>query len=74
MAAVSAAAMMRMRSRPGTRRESMTSAAPSPMHTMTGGAGDFSYEFARYEQAPSDVQGKEVAARAALAAEGSEED
>ena len=31
---------------------------------MTGGSGDFSYEFARYEQAPSDVQEREVAARA----------
>ena len=31
---------------------------------MTGGAGEFSYEFARYEQAPSDVQEKEIAARA----------
>ena len=31
---------------------------------MTGGAGDFAYEFARYEQAPQDVQEKEVKARA----------
>jgi elongation factor G len=31
---------------------------------MTGGAGEFSYEFARYEQAPSDVQEQEIAARA----------
>lgn len=44
------------------------------LRSMTGGRGDYSYEFARYEQAPSDVQGKEVAARAALAAEGGEED
>ena len=33
--------------------------------TMTGGSGTYSYEFARYEQAPSDVQEKEVASRAA---------
>ena len=25
---------------------------------MTGGSGDFSYEFARYEQAPSDIQAR----------------
>jgi elongation factor G len=31
---------------------------------MTGGRGDYEYEFARYEQAPADVQEKEVAARA----------
>ncbi len=40
---------------------------------MTGGRGTFAYEFARYEQAPSDVQEKEVAARAAKVAEGSDE-
>ena len=28
------------------------------LRSMTGGSGDFSYEFARYEQAPSDVQQK----------------
>ncbi|NLL77268.1 MAG: elongation factor G [Clostridiales bacterium] len=43
------------------------------LRSMTGGRGTFSYEFARYEQAPSDVQEKEVAARAAKVAEGSEE-
>ncbi len=37
------------------------------LRSMTGGSGDYSYEFARYEQAPSDVQEKEVAARAAEA-------
>lgn len=31
---------------------------------MTGGSGDFSYEFARYEQAPGEVQEKEVQERA----------
>ena len=35
------------------------------LRSMTGGSGDFSYEFARYEQAPSDIVEKEVAARAA---------
>jgi elongation factor G len=41
---------------------------------MTGGSGDFSYEFARYEQCPSDVQAKEVEARAAKVAADSESD
>ena len=41
------------------------------LRSMTGGAGDYEYEFARYEQCPSDVQAKEVEARAAkVAAEG----
>ena len=31
---------------------------------MTGGSGDFAYEFARYEQAPKDIMDKEIAARA----------
>ncbi|MDE6891573.1 MAG: elongation factor G [Lachnospiraceae bacterium] len=43
------------------------------LRSMTGGRGDFAYEFSRYEQAPSDVQEKEVAARAAKVAEGSDE-
>lgn len=43
------------------------------LRSMTGGRGDYSYEFARYEQCPSDVQEKEVAARAAKVAEGNEE-
>ena len=34
------------------------------LRSMTGGRGDYMYEFARYEQAPSDVQEKEIAARA----------
>lgn len=33
------------------------------LRSMTGGSGVFSYEFARYEQAPADIQEKEVAAR-----------
>ncbi len=39
------------------------------LRSMTGGRGDYAYEFVRYEQAPSDVQEKEVAARAAKVAE-----
>ncbi len=39
------------------------------LRSMTGGRGEYSYTFARYEQAPSDVQEKEVAARAAKVAE-----
>lgn len=35
------------------------------LRSMTGGIGDFSYEFTRYEQAPADVQKKEIEARAA---------
>lgn len=35
------------------------------LRSMTGGSGDFAYEFARYEQAPADIQAKEIAARAA---------
>ena len=34
------------------------------LRSMTGGSGTFSYEFARYEQTPSDIQVKEVEARA----------
>jgi elongation factor G len=34
------------------------------LRSMTGGSGDFSFEFARYEQAPSDIQEKEIEARA----------
>ena len=35
------------------------------LRSMTGGRGTYEYQFARYEQAPSDVQEKEIAARAA---------
>ncbi|MCI8993936.1 MAG: elongation factor G [Eubacterium sp.] len=35
------------------------------LRSMTGGSGDYSYEFVRYEQAPSDIQEKEIAKRAA---------
>ncbi|QBE98144.1 elongation factor G [Blautia producta] len=34
------------------------------LRSMTGGSGNFSFEFSRYEQAPSDIQEKEIAARA----------
>ena len=34
------------------------------LRSMTGGSGEFSYEFARYEQAPADVQAREIEARA----------
>jgi elongation factor G len=30
------------------------------LRSMTGGCGDFSYVFTRYEQAPSDVQQKVI--------------
>ena len=33
------------------------------LRSMTGGSGSYAYEFARYEQAPNDVQEKEIAAR-----------
>ena len=35
------------------------------LRSMTGGIGEYSYEFSRYEQAPGDVQKREVEARAA---------
>ena len=34
------------------------------LRSMTGGIGQYEYEFSRYEQAPGDVQKKEVEARA----------
>ena len=43
------------------------------LRSMTGGRGDYEYEFARYEQAPSDIQEAEVTARAAKVAENNEE-
>ncbi len=43
------------------------------LRSMTGGRGDYSYEFARYEQAPSDIQEAEVTARASKVAENNEE-
>ncbi|MCH4190881.1 MAG: elongation factor G [Butyrivibrio sp.] len=44
------------------------------LRSMTGGSGDFEYHFVRYEQAPAEVQEKEIAARAdKVAAENTEE-
>ena len=43
------------------------------LRSMTGGRGEFSYEFARYEQTPSDIQAAEVEARASKVAENAEE-
>jgi elongation factor G len=43
------------------------------LRSMTGGRGDYAYEFIRYEQAPAEIQEKEVAARAAQMADGEEE-
>ena len=34
------------------------------LRSMTGGRGNYEYTFSRYEQAPSDVQEKEIATRA----------
>lgn len=39
------------------------------LRSMTGGSGDYSYEFVRYEQAPNDIQEAEVKARASKVAE-----
>ncbi len=35
------------------------------LRSMTGGCGDFSYEFSRYEQAPAEIAEAEIARRAA---------
>lgn len=43
------------------------------LRSMTGGRGNYEYEFARYEQAPSDIQEAEVKARASKVAEDVEE-
>ncbi|MDO5701745.1 MAG: elongation factor G [Lachnospiraceae bacterium] len=42
------------------------------LRSMTGGSGDFAFEFARYEQAPADVQAKQVQLRADEVANGEE--
>ncbi len=44
------------------------------LRSMTGGRGDYSYEFARYEQAPNDIQATEVTARASKVAENAGEE
>ena len=43
------------------------------LRSMTGGRGDYAYEFCRYEQAPADIQAKEVEARAKQLEEGTED-
>ena len=44
------------------------------LRSMTGGAGDFSFEFARYEQAPADIQEKQIQSRQDMLAEGNDDD
>ncbi len=44
------------------------------LRSMTGGTGDYMYEFNRYEQAPFDVQQKEIEARKDKLVDISEED
>ncbi len=44
------------------------------LRSMTGGRGSYEYTLARYEQAPADVQEKEVKARAEAVAEGYREE
>lgn len=46
----------------------------SDLRSMTGGRGVYEYEFVRYEQAPPEVQDKEVKARAEAVAEGYKEE
>ncbi len=43
------------------------------LRSMTGGRGEYSFEFVRYEQTPSDIQAAEVTARASKVSEGEEE-
>ena len=43
------------------------------LRSMTGGRGEFEYEFERYEQAPSDIQEAQVKERAEKVAEGNTE-
>ena len=43
------------------------------LRSMTGGIGTYEYHFDHYEQAPSDVQAKQVAERAALLAGGDDD-
>ena len=44
------------------------------LRSMTGGSGDFEYHFVRYEQAPTDIQEKEVTERAAKVAADNEKE
>lgn len=43
------------------------------LRSMTGGRGNYEYEFVRYEQTPSDIQESEVKARASKVAENDSE-
>ena len=43
------------------------------LRSMTGGRGEYEYEFDRYEQAPSDIQDAQVKERASKVAEGNVE-
>jgi elongation factor G len=43
------------------------------LRSITGGRGDFEYEFARYEQAPRDIQEAEIKARASKLVENGED-
>ena len=43
------------------------------LRSMTGGRGEYEYEFVRYEQAPADIQAKEVEARAKQLEEGTDD-
>ena len=49
---------------PKPEKEDMLFGYCTVLRSMTGGRGEYEYEFVRYEQCPSDVQEKEVAARA----------
>lgn len=40
------------------------------LRSMTGGRGDYSYEFCRYQQTPADIQKKEVEQRSEMAEQG----
>jgi len=44
------------------------------LRSMTGGRGDYAYEFSRYEKSPNEVQEKEVSARSSKLEENGEED
>ena len=44
------------------------------LRSMTGGRGTYSYEFVRYEQAPAEIQQKEITDRAAKVAANNSED
>ena len=64
--------VLRMNSKHGGKQEIVADVPVSELYgyntdlrSMTGGIGVYSYEFSRYEQAPGDVQKKEVEARAA---------